>query len=301
MFFLFKNDDGIIRSGWIIAFALAMVLLGQLIFMMPGYTFISLIETSKGNEEALMNILQTTPLYIVVTQGMGTIGGIAATLVVFRGINKKNPTKLGIHLPIKDFFTGLILGAAAITLIFFVLLITDNITLLNELTAPQLSMNLVLFLILYVLVGFFEEMFFRGYVIQTMLEHGNKKWVIYLVSAVVFGAVHFANPNPKLLGFVNIVLVGLLFAYMFDVTKSLLLPIGFHITWNYFQGTVFGFPVSGTAPYGMYDIKVSKGMDVLTGGSFGLEGGLMATIVLGFCFAFTNIYAAHRGDRLIDS
>src|SRR5699024_6657434 len=107
MFFLFKNDDGIIRSGWIIAFALAMVLLGQLIFMMPGYTFISLIETSKGNEEALMNILQTTPLYIVVTQGMGTIGGIAATLVVFRGINKKNPTKLGIHFPIKDFFTGL--------------------------------------------------------------------------------------------------------------------------------------------------------------------------------------------------
>src|SRR5699024_1439244 len=289
MFFLFKNDDGIIRSGWIIAFALAMVLLGQLIFMMPGYTFISLIETSKGNEEALMNILQTTPLYIVVTQGMGTIGGIAATLVVFRGINKKNPTKLGIHFTIKDCFTGLILGAAAITLILFVLLISDTITLLNELTTPKLSMNLVLFLILDVLVGFFEEMFFRGYVIQTMLEHGNKKWVIYLVSAVVFGAVHFANPNPKLLGFVNIVLVGLLFAYMFDVTKSLLLPIGFHITWNYFQGTVFGFPVSGTAPYGMYDIKVSKGMDVLTGGSFGLEGGLMATIVLGFCFAFTNI------------
>lgn len=298
---LFKNDQGRFRSGWIIAFALAMVLLGQLIFAMPGYTFISLIETARGNEAELAHILKTTPLYIVVTQGLATFGGIAATLVVFRGVNKQNPNKLGFQRPFKDFLTGLILGAVAISLIFFVLLLTDNITLLNDLTAPHLSLNLFLFLVLYILVGFFEEMFFRGYVIKTMVEHQNKKWMIYLVSAVVFGAVHFANPNPKILGFVNIILVGLLFAYMFDVTKSLLLPIGFHITWNYFQGTVFGFPVSGTAPYGMYDISVSKGMDLLTGGSFGLEGGFMATIVLGFCFAFTNIYASHRGDRLINS
>lgn len=301
MFNLFKNEEGRFRSGWIIAFALVMVLLGQLMFAMPGYTFISLIETARGNEAEIAHKVTTTPLYIVVTQGLAAFGGIAATLVVFRGLNKKNPNKLGFQRPVKDFFTGLVLGAVAISLIFFVLLITDNITLQNDLTSPNLSINLALFFILYILVGFFEEMFFRGYVIKTMLEHQNKKWVIYLVSAVVFGAVHFANPNPKLLGFVNIILVGLLFAYMFDVTKSLLLPIGFHIAWNYFQGTIYGFPVSGTAPYGMYDISVSKGMDLLTGGAFGLEGSLMATIVLGFCFAFTTIYANHREDRLINS
>src|SRR5699024_12501970 len=118
----------------------------------------------------------------------------AANLIIFRELNKKNPNKLGFQRPVKDLFTGLVLGAVAISLIFFVLLITDNITLQNDLTSPNLSINLALFLILYILVGFFEEMFFRVNVINTILEHHNTKWVDYLVSAVIFGSVHFDIP-----------------------------------------------------------------------------------------------------------
>src|SRR5690625_6034654 len=59
---------------------------------------------------------------------------------------------------------------------------------------------------LFILVGFFEEMFFRGYVINTMHERGNKKWVIYVVSAALFGLVHLTNPNVALFGIINIIL-----------------------------------------------------------------------------------------------
>ena len=130
---------------------------------------------------------------------------------------------------------------------------------------------------MFILVGVSEEMFFRGYVMSTMASRGNKKWVIYVASAVIFSIAHGLNPNVSILGLTNIALVGILFAYMFFATNSLWLPIGYHITWNYFQGNVFGFPVSGTTPHGIYGVDVAAGRDWLTGGAFGLEGGLMAT------------------------
>ena len=71
---------------------------------------------------------------------------------------------------------------------------------------------------------------------STMASRGNKKWLIYVASALIFSIAHGLNPNVSILGLVNIALVGILFAYMFYATNSLWLPIGYHITWNYLPG-----------------------------------------------------------------
>ena len=128
----------------------------------------------------------------------------------------------------------------------------------------------------------------------TLADNGNSKTVVYIVSSLIFGVAHLLNPNVAVLGIINIFLVGLLFAYMYDKTKSLWMPIGYHITWNYFQGNVFGFPVSGTTPHGLYGIDVSMGNNWLTGGSFGLEGGLLATLMIVLGFVVTNLYTKKR-------
>ena len=291
---MFKNKFGKVRSGWLIAFSGLMVLFGQTMFMMPGITMVSLLELSNEHADLALSTENMSPLLLVMTQGAGTFGGIAATLVVFRAVNKKNPNKLGIQGPPLDMLFGLLLGAGAMTVIFFVLLETNQITLMNQLSNPAFSMYTWAFLLVFILTGFFEEMFFRGYIMQTMLERGNKRWVIYIVSAVVFGLAHISNPNVQWIGIVNIILVGFLFAYMFETTKSLMLPIGFHITWNFFQGSVYGFPVSGLAPHGLYDVNVSTGYDLITGGSFGIEGGLMATLLIGISFVLTYLYTRKR-------
>ena len=118
----------------------------------------------------------------------------------------------------------------------------------ESIVKSQFSVFTISFLLLFILVGFSEEMFFRGYVMSTMASRGNKKWVIYVASALIFSIAHGLNPNVSILGLVNIALVGILFAYMFYATNSLWLPIGYHITWNFFQGNVFGFAVSGMTP-----------------------------------------------------
>ncbi|MEW9671538.1 CPBP family intramembrane glutamic endopeptidase [Ammoniphilus sp. 3BR4] len=135
-------------------------------------------------------------------------------------------------------------------------------------------------MLLYVLVGFSEELFFRGYVMRTLESTGYRKPIIYFVSAILFSIVHGANPNVSLIGLLNVGLVGLLFAYMFDITENLWMPIGYHITWNYFQGAVFGFPVSALKLEGLYQTEIIKGKEWLSGGEFGPEAGILATLLI---------------------
>lgn len=295
MYSLFKNEANQVRSGWLILSAFIIMFIGQAIFMLPGMTLVSIIEISTGEVSVEIDMGSiSNPWMFLMTQGLGTAGGIAGTLVAWRAINKKNPLELGLRGQGKDFMFGLLLGAVSISMIFFLLLATGNVTMLHSFLSPEFSMFTFTYLILFILVGFFEELFFRGYVMKTMASRGNKKWVIYVVSAVIFSIIHGANPNVSIFGLINIALVGLLFAYMFDVTKSLWLPIGYHITWNYFQGNVFGFPVSGTTPYGLYEVDVAVGNDLLTGGSFGLEGGAMATLLIVLGFVATYYYARRQ-------
>lgn len=240
----------------------------------------------------LSNLIFASPLYILLIQGAGTIGGLAATLIAWRALQKFQPVELGFRGKPGDFFFGLLLGALSIAVIFGILFITNQVEVIG--TKPNITTFTFVYIAVFVLVGFFEETFFRGYIMRSMQKNNNPTWLIYIVSAVLFSLVHLSNPNVAALGLINIFFVGILFAYMFDKTGSLWLPIGYHITWNYFQGTVFGFPVSGLPPTGMYEMDVSSGSTILTGGTFGLEGGLMATLVIALGFMVTHLYTKKR-------
>ncbi|MDL4842292.1 CPBP family intramembrane glutamic endopeptidase [Aquibacillus rhizosphaerae] len=293
---MFKNNVGQIRAGWFIAIAFIAMMIAQGVFMLPGFILFIVNEMANSSESLnstadLMVSLNSQPWIALLAQGGGTAGGLLITILLWRYMNKMSLRELGFRGSLKDLSYGLFLGAASITSIFFVLLITGNVTLINTFSNPEFSMFTFSFLILFILVGFFEEVFFRGYIMSTMSNTGNKKWLIYIGSALLFSVVHGTNPNVSIFGLLNILLVGILFAYMFDVTNSLWMPIGYHITWNYFQGNVFGFAVSGTTPHGIYNVDVSEGHLLLTGGAFGLEGGLLATLLIVIGFIATYYYA----------
>jgi len=291
---MFKNQSGQVRAGWLILLTFIAMLIVQQLFSLPGMLLLMFTEAPFSEGFSYLDMqtaFDSHPWIFLLMQGGGTVGGIVITFLLWRFINKGSMKELGFRGSLKDLWFGLFLGALSIILIFIVLMATDNVTLLNSLSNPHFSIFTITFLVLFILVGIFEEMFFRGYVMSTMASRGNKKWVIYVASALIFSIAHGANPNVSLLGLMNIALVGLLFAYMFDATKSLWLPIGYHITWNYFQGNVFGFAVSGTAPNGIYSVELAEGHDWLTGGAFGLEGGILATMLILVGFIATKLYS----------
>lgn len=291
---MFKNANGQVRAGWLIALALLLMFIGQIIFSIPGTFFLILKDAVVEDGGISFEVDGTREWIFLLTNGAGTVGGLFAVLLVWRLINKEKFTRMGLRWQATDLIFGLVLGALSITIIFIFLYATGQITLVNALSAPEFSMFTLLFFIMFIFVGLFEEIFFRGYIISTMASRHNERWFIYVASALIFSIVHGTNPNVTLLGLVNIALVGLLFAFMFDVTKNLWLPIGYHITWNFFQGNVFGFAVSGLPSDSIYSIKQQTESTLWTGGSFGLEGGLLATIVIAISFFITYIYGKQK-------
>lgn len=140
-------------------------------------------------------------------------------------------------------------------------------------------------LALFAAVAVTEEVLFRGFIFQRLLD-GLGEWPAQVLVAALFLLTHIdAIQNAGLIGYlagVNIFVASLMFGLAFISTKSLAMPIGIHFAANFVQGGVFGFGVSGSEEQGLLAPRLT-GSDWLTGGAFGLEAsipGLISVITL---------------------
>ncbi|MFZ5821625.1 MAG: CPBP family intramembrane glutamic endopeptidase [Chloroflexota bacterium] len=140
--------------------------------------------------------------------------------------------------------------------------------------------------VIFLFVGWSEELLSRGYHLQTLASGLNLSWGV-VISSAVFGLLHLGNPNATWLGAAGIFLAGLFLAYGYLATRQLWLSIGLHIGWNFFEGVGFGFPVSGLDIYRLARITVA-GPELWTGGAFGPEAGLVVLpgLLLGAILVF---------------
>ena len=130
-----------------------------------------------------------------------------------------------------------------------------------------------------------------------MLGARGGLWAGYLISSSVFGLLHATNPNATWISTLNLILAGLFLGLGFVLTGELSDPIGLHITWNFFQGNIFGFPVSGMKS-GVSLISIQqRGSDLLTGGAFGPEAGLVGIFAILVGSLLTILYVRKtRGE-----
>lgn len=136
-------------------------------------------------------------------------------------------------------------------------------------------------LITFIAVGLTEELQFRGYYLQNLTEGINLPWALFL-SSTVFSLLHFINPYANWASFLGVLAAGYFMAYGWVRTGRLWLSIGLHIGWNFFEGVVFGFPVSGLEIPGLIHHRVN-GPTLITGGAFGPEAGfiILPAIIIG--------------------
>ena len=144
-----------------------------------------------------------------------------------------------------------------------------------------------------------EEILFRGVVFR-LIEEWAGTWIALAVSAIIFGAVHAANPGASWISTLAIALeAGVLLAAAYVVTRSLWLPIGLHFGWNYFEGPVYGTQVSGHAILTSAITSHVSGSAWLTGGSFGPEAGLYAVFTC-LLAAIGLLAYARQQSRIIE-
>jgi membrane protease YdiL (CAAX protease family) len=121
-----------------------------------------------------------------------------------------------------------------------------------------------------------EEVATRGFMLQ-VLARAWSPLVALVASSGLFAALHAPNPNATLVAIVLLTFAGLVLAWGYVATGRLWLPIAFHWSWNFAQGPLFGFPVSGLTGEGLLAVTLT-GPDWATGGSFGPEAGMLGLL-----------------------
>ena len=224
---------------------------------------------------------------------------LAAVLVWFgyrfyvRRIEKRQPAELATQGMGRAVAVGLLLGAGLVGFTFVVL---GGLGVYRLDGVNALSIMMLVPLAELVLVGMAEEMMFRGVVFGVVERSLGSKAAI-VISALVFSLAHLPNEGISLVAVAAITAYGVLQAAIYMTTRRLWLCIGSHVAWNYCVSQVFSSTVSGHAATAGLLRGELAGDALLTGGAFGVEGSLVALLLItgAAIFWLRRAFSVRRG------
>ena len=213
---------------------------------------------------------------------------------LFRFYEKRTITELSIKGIGKNLSLGICLGIALQSLTILVIYLNKGFTVI--------SVNSMLFMLPSLAMAFtsaiFEEILFRGIIFRITEEKLGSYWAL-IISAVIFGTMHLANPHSSIVAALGLAIqAGLLLAAAYIFSRNLWFPIAIHFAWNFTQSGIFGVSTSGNNKGTSLLTTKIEGADWFTGGQFGPEGSIQATV---FCLIATIVLMLfnHKQRRII--
>ena len=248
----------------------------------PAYYKLIFSETLEPEavEQYIINFTSNTPDWVYIASLASSGLMIVGALVYCKKYQKRSAPTLGFvkRGMLAEYGIGAVIGLAMISLPALVCLITSCVT--YRFNANANPLTIVLFLVAFLLQGMGEEALFRGY-FMTSLARRHSVWFSIIASALMFAIFHTGNPNFSAIAFINIALFGV-FAGVYMMKRGSIWGIGaIHSIWNFAQSNLYGFSVSGNPKFeSVFSCELADFGTILSGGDFGLEGGLGATIVM---------------------
>jgi membrane protease YdiL (CAAX protease family) len=237
----------------------------------------------------------------------GTVGlcatGLLTNLLTTRIFDRRPLADIGLEgtrASIINFSLGLTLGGGTAALMLLAPLLAGTGHLLQNSRSQATTLTLVFYLFTLLVAAAGEELIFHGYAFQLLVEKMGPFATILPIS-VIFGVAHIINPHSSRVGVLNTVIWGILLGYSFLRSHDLWLPIGLHFGWNVVL-PLFGVNLSGlTIEVTRYSYQWDLS-PIWSGGDYGPEGGLLATIfVIALFFALTKAPVKRQIARVAPS
>ncbi|MGI9219911.1 MAG: CPBP family intramembrane glutamic endopeptidase [Woeseiaceae bacterium] len=268
--YLVNNETGLIRAGW-------RILIFVLLFFAITTVGMITVRWILGGLPKL-SPQQWTVILVTAT---------TAVFIARKYLDKKSFVSLGLRVDrftLLDVLSGIVNSALVMATMFFLLFSlgllefhgfswwTDSVGPDVVFTVAVLPIVLRVFYELTI-VAWWEELVFRGYVLQNLIAGTSLVWAT-IISSLAFGLIHIMNPDGTVMGGILIVLITPQLVYAYLKTGQLWLPMGLHLGWNFFQASIFGFPSSGNVSASMIS-QSPVGPEWLSGGKFGAEGSIL--------------------------
>lgn len=258
-----------IEQGWQ---RVLLILPIWVVFEIMCYIPLYLLAPEYSNYNRKMTANVEAMLFLQCSAMAGTLGAVYFT---WQMIDKKPFVSLGFAFNSKSFLSGTVGGIVLILLITTLMILLGAVSIKSSIAS---SLQVGALLILYILVGITEEVLVRGYILNNLMDSFNN-YVALVVSSIFFGLLHGLNSHVSWVGLLNITLSGVLMGMYYVHRKNLWFPIGMHFAWNFTQGPILGFNVSGMSNKSLFIQQTTDDL-LLTGGDFGLEGSILTTPVL---------------------
>lgn len=219
---------------------------------------------------------------------------ILSYILLFRNYEKRDVTELSSKRLGINLIAGILLGAILQSLTIGVIYLKGKFSIVevNPFIYLLPSMGIALTTAIY------EEIIFRGIVFRIFQEKLGS-YMALAISALIFGAMHLANPHSSILLALGLAIqAGILLGAAYIYSGNLWFPIAIHFAWNFTQSGIFGANISGiSAGQSLFTTKI-KGAAWLTGGQFGPEGSVQATLIC-LAAAIVLLILSHRKYNIL--
>ena len=273
---IFFDSAGRLRSGW--RFAIFITLLAITATFVGGVGVFVLkslsvpLEPESANFLIANAVLMLGPVLLI-----GWLCGKYLEGVPFRALGAAFTKGWFRNLAV-----GIVVGAATVSFAVLIAFVFGGLRFEpNPVDTSAMIRSLNVSFVIFAVAAAFEEALFRGYILQTFARSGLAAMAIAL-TAIFFGAVHLGNPSAGAISTVNTILAGVWFGIAYLKTRDLWFVWGLHLMWNWMQGAFFGIEVSGLSSVVSTPLlrEIDSGPVWLTGESYGVEGGIVATVAL---------------------
>jgi len=278
---IFFNDAGRLRSGWrvllfVLVFFLIITLLVNTVLRLA-YALLHNLGPQLPHADFLADLVFR---FTMLGAALGA-GYLCARL-----LERLPWCSLGLTLHqgwIRDLLIGFAIGFVSLALAVVLAAVAGGLrfSFAGASASGAMLRSLMGTLVILFVAALAEEALFRGYGLQT-LTRAQLAAVGLLLTSVPFGLAHLGNPNVvRGVTFANTALAGIWLGVAYLRTRSLWFPLGLHWSWNWGLGWFFGLPISGS---NVVSNPLFKGIDLgpawLTGGNYGIEGGVACTVTL---------------------
>ena len=233
---------------------------------------------NPDSAEALFGEMSFDSPTMLILTVFSLLGSFLALWVATKFIDRKPLMSIGLSVKDKtnEMLIGLAFALAFIGGLFAILWLIGaiNVTGYVGFKPGVFIVSMMLFM-----AAFDEELIFRGYILNNMMDATNNRWIALAGYSVLFALLHAGNPSiwSTWVPMTELFAAGFILGISYTFTKNLWFPTFFHFGWNFFQG-LFGFEISGLNVDSWKVINhenTSNVPDIVSGGSFGIEGSVI--------------------------
>lgn len=262
-----QRKSGFLATGCLVLYGICFIVLS---ILWTGFISVSLPPSVMKTFPALF--------YLAVEAGV-LISALVPAYILLVYVEKRPFSDLGLAWRGQGewIYAGFLIALLLFMVGFGVSLISGEVVVTGIHFNPS---DLLFGFLFFVLVAFAEEIMVRGYVLGCLLRAGMNRFWALAISSLLFALLHVFNPAIAFLPMLNLVLAGLLLGSVYIYTRNLWFSISLHLFWNWIQGPVLGYQVSGNNFLSsLLTLRISE-PNLINGGAFGFEGSIICTVLV---------------------